>query len=216
MRGCVFALLAVAACRAAPQSTGDAGHAAPAIEASGASPPSVPAGSVLAEPTRPDVTPAAVEAAVHRGTNAARRAHGVGTVAADAALATVARRHSADMAARGFFAHVTPDGLDPNARAARRGLDCRADVSPRETRVGFLENLYQGGLYRRATETTRGPVTTTTYDWLGTDEVAAATVDGWLGSPGHRRTLLDRWVTREGVGVAFASDGRVFITQMLC
>ena len=218
MRALVVSLLVVAACQTAPQQSrrpaptrAGTPAAAPAV-----APAAAPAGSVLLDPTRPDVTPAAVEARVHRRTNAARRSRSIPAVATDAALAAVARRHSADMAARDFFAHVTPDGLDPNARAARRGLDCRADVSPTETRVGFLENLYQGGLYRSATTTTLGTTTRTVYDWLTDDAIAATTVDGWLGSPGHRRNLLDGRMAREGIGVAFAPDGRVFVTQMLC
>lgn len=168
------------------------------------------------DPSRPDVTVAGVEAAVHTRTNAARRSAGIGTVEADPAIADVARQHSADMAARAYVDHITPEGLGPNDRAARAGLDCRARVSETQTRVGFLENLFQGGLYRSARETTRGAVTTVAYDWLTTDGIAAMTVDGWLASPGHRRNLLDARMVREGVGVAIAPDGRLYVTQMFC
>lgn len=168
------------------------------------------------DPSRPDVTVAGVEAAVHTRTNAARRSAGIGTVEADPAIAAVARQHSADMAARAYVDHITPEGLGPNDRAARAGLDCRARVSETQTRVGFLENLFQGGLYRSARETTRGAVTTVAYDWLTTDGIAAMTVDGWLASPGHRRNLLDARMVREGVGVAIAPDGRLYVTQMFC
>lgn len=38
---------------------------------------------------------------------------GLNPLAPDPELTEVARRHAADMFARGYFAHVTPDGLDP-------------------------------------------------------------------------------------------------------
>ena len=204
MRLALLILLAASAC--SPEPAGPAPVLADPAQPDPAQP----------DPAQPDVTPADIEADVHARTNAARRAHRLGTVAADAALADVARRHSADMAARGFFDHVTPDGQDANARAARAGMACRVAVSPAETRVGFLENLYSGGLYSRTTTTTRGAETRVVRDWMTAGEIGTATVDGWLASPGHRRNLLDGRTTREGVGVAVAPDGRVFVTQMLC
>jgi uncharacterized protein YkwD len=63
--------------------------------------------------------------------NEERRAAGLTTLAHDPELVEVARRHSADMWARGYFAHETPEGRDPFDRI-------------REANVGFLvagENL---------------------------------------------------------------------------
>ncbi|HEX2188766.1 MAG TPA: CAP domain-containing protein, partial [Longimicrobiaceae bacterium] len=40
----------------------------------------------------------------------------------DGRVAEVASGHSRDMALRGFFAHVTPDGVDPWQRLARGGV----------------------------------------------------------------------------------------------
>ena len=45
--------------------------------------------------------------------NRERQAAGLQPLAADPELTEVARRHSADMFARGYFAHDTPDGLTP-------------------------------------------------------------------------------------------------------
>ena len=45
--------------------------------------------------------------------NQERQAAGLSPVAADPELTEVARRHSADMFARGYFAHDTPEGLSP-------------------------------------------------------------------------------------------------------
>lgn len=41
----------------------------------------------------------------------------------NARLARVAQRHSEDMARRGFFSHVNPDGLDPFERMEHASLD---------------------------------------------------------------------------------------------
>jgi uncharacterized protein YkwD len=63
--------------------------------------------------------------------NKERAAAGLGALEADPELADVARRHSADMFARGYFSHATPEGKSPFDRI-------------REARVSFLtagENL---------------------------------------------------------------------------
>jgi uncharacterized protein YkwD len=57
--------------------------------------------------------------------NRERIAAGLKPFAPDPELTEVARRHSADMFARGYFAHVTPEGRDPFERM-------------REARVSFL------------------------------------------------------------------------------
>jgi uncharacterized protein YkwD len=49
--------------------------------------------------------------------NAERISRGLKPLVPDATIAAVARRHSADMLERGYFAHVNPDGLDPADRA---------------------------------------------------------------------------------------------------
>ena len=45
--------------------------------------------------------------------NRERVAAGLKPLAPDPELTEVARRHSADMFARGYFAHVSPEGRDP-------------------------------------------------------------------------------------------------------
>ncbi len=163
----------------------------------------------------PSVSPAEVEARVHARTNAARRRAGLAALSSDPALARVARRHSADMAARDFFAHTAPGGADVNARAARDGLACRVRAGDR-TLVGFAENLAQVWTYGRWRETRSAAGVRRTYEARSADGVAAETVDGWLDSPGHRRNLLARHATREGIGVAVRPDGAVYVTQVLC
>jgi uncharacterized protein YkwD len=57
--------------------------------------------------------------------NRERAAAGLATLAADDELREVARRHSSDMFARGYFAHVTPEGRDPFARIREAGYSFR-------------------------------------------------------------------------------------------
>jgi uncharacterized protein YkwD len=91
---------------------------------------------VVEEAPAPAPTPAAAavvpsdpssEGRVLALTNAQRAAAGCAPLAADPALAAVARAHSADMRDRHFFSHTNPDGLDPFDRAARAGLSARAE-----------------------------------------------------------------------------------------
>jgi uncharacterized protein YkwD len=60
---------------------------------------------------RPDLEAKMVELV-----NRERASAGLRPLAPDPELTEVARRHSADMFARGYFAHDTPEGLDPFAR----------------------------------------------------------------------------------------------------
>jgi uncharacterized protein YkwD len=58
-------------------------------------------------------------------TNAERAKHGLPPFIWDDRLAAAARAHSADMASRGFFAHINPDGLDPFDRMKKAGISYR-------------------------------------------------------------------------------------------
>jgi len=67
--------------------------------------------TVAAPRPRPDL-----EARMLELVNGERMAAGLRPLAADAELEQVARQHSTDMFARGYFAHVTPEGRDPFER----------------------------------------------------------------------------------------------------
>ena len=108
--------------------------AEPPSEATPAPAPAAPPTPAAAPSPAPAPAPApaapadpSVEGQVLARVNVQRAAAGCGALTADPALAAVARAHSADMRDRGFFAHVNPDGLDPFARAARAGLEARAE-----------------------------------------------------------------------------------------
>lgn len=89
-------------------------------------------------------------------------------------LARAARAHSEDMGERRFFAHDTPDGMEPADRIVAAGY-------PRNgVRVG--ENLAWG-------EETAG--------------TPAAIVEGWMESAGHRANVLRREFQEIGIGLAY-------------
>ena len=57
--------------------------------------------------------------------NEERRAAGLKALAPDPEMTEVARKHSADMFARGYFAHQTPEGLSPFDRMTESGVQYR-------------------------------------------------------------------------------------------
>jgi uncharacterized protein YkwD len=72
-------------------------------------------------PARP-----ALEAQMLALVNQARSEHGLRELSADPEAAEVARAHSRDMLARGYFSHVSPQGLTPFDRLQRAGVRYRA------------------------------------------------------------------------------------------
>jgi uncharacterized protein YkwD len=63
-----------------------------------------------------------LEAALYGAVNEVRESEGLLTLRREPALDAVARAHSQDMAARGYFAHETPEGLTPPDRLRRAGV----------------------------------------------------------------------------------------------
>ena len=106
----------------------------------------------------------------------------------DEQLAVIGRDHCVDMAARGFFNHINPDGETPADRAIRHGYQVEKDFGT-YVRVGVGENIAMLSNY---------PGTP--------DEVARFIVEAWMNSPGHRANLVDsneQKFTLIGVGVAY-------------
>ena len=139
------------------------------------------------------------EKAIHLRINIARTS-GAGWLHAplqwDEDLASVARAHSEDMAARNYMNHDTPEGLDPTDRLHRAGFSCR-----KTTHYGIGENI--------AIESSLDSV----------DGAAEEAVAGWVGSPGHRRVLMGADYDRTGVGAALGTyQGRraLYLTQVFC
>ena len=55
-----------------------------------------------------------------------------------------------------------------------------------------------------------------TYNWLPEEEVARRAVVGWMGSPGHRASILRPYWEHEGIGIVITQDHRVYLTQNFC
>ncbi|HEX8853658.1 MAG TPA: CAP domain-containing protein [Pyrinomonadaceae bacterium] len=116
--------------------------------------------------------------------NAERRRRGQQPLVWDGELTYMARVHSDNMARQNFFNHIDREGLDMSGRAGALGL--------RGWRA-LGENI----AYNQ-----------------GYDDPAAFAVERWMTSSKHRENILNGQFTHAGLGVARASDGRVFFTQV--
>jgi len=113
----------------------------------------------------------------------------------------VADAHSRDMIERDFFAHENPDGESALQRYERRGVaGCR--------RAG--ENIAQTWWERRV-QTDDG-----VERYTSEAELAAAIVEGWMNSEGHRANILRSSWRSQAIGVEVASDDTVLATQNFC
>ena len=84
--------------------------------------PASRAGRSTPRPPAPAGTPTTwPEAQVLALVNEQRAKAGCAALTGDPRLAAAARGHSADMAARGYFDHSTPEGVDPGTRITRAG-----------------------------------------------------------------------------------------------
>jgi len=107
--------------------------------------------------------------------NVERARHGLRALRSSSLLNTAADRHSADMVARAYFAHVSPEG---------------ASVTDRVRQTGYL-----GGAHDWALGEDIG--------WgTGSASTPASIFRAFMHSPPHRRVILDRGFRQIGVGVA--------------
>jgi uncharacterized protein YkwD len=155
----------------------------------------------------------AVELEIHRLTNEERVRHSLRPLAHDPKLAAVARRHSQDMAELDYFAHENLRGQSPTDRADQAGYTCRKDYVSYYT-IGIVENVFQTWLYSSSTTSLSGLVVSR--DYMTMEEIASQVVTGWMNSPGHRQNILKPTYDREGIGLAVASDEKVYVTQNFC
>jgi uncharacterized protein YkwD len=165
----------------------------------------------LQRPGEPEIRISELEKRIHDLINSERARNKADKLHFDKELSQIARAHSADMVKRKFFGHVNPDGNDASKRGRLAGYTCR------KVYVGFFteglaENVYQGSLYSRI----RIMGNRRSYDWYSAEEIARETVQGWMGSPGHRRNIVEKNYEKEGIGVAISSDHKVYVTEMFC
>jgi uncharacterized protein YkwD len=107
--------------------------------------------------------------------NRERARHGERPLIADRRLTAAARGHSADMVARHYFDHVSPDGQTPLDRILASGF------LPPGHGYEVGENIAWG---------------------TGRLATPRQTVRAWMRSPGHRANILNRDFRYTGMGVA--------------
>ncbi len=127
----------------------------------------------------------AMEDVILAATNAFRQKQGLPALAEDTTLREFARSRSADMAARTYFSHTTPEGKLVYQLMEQERIRYRT----------VRENIAQNQGYSM-------------------QEVATVAMTGWIESPGHRENMGATDVTHLGVGVARGSDGTYYLTQV--
>src|SRR5579875_2518436 len=111
----------------------------------------------------------------------ARKAYGLPNLRASAALGRVARAHSHEMVAGGFFSDRSRQGASLAARVLASGAVHARAARRHGGRISFAENIaYASGSYATPEEV----------------------VKSWLRSAAHRELIVDRAFTRAGVGIA--------------
>ena len=116
--------------------------------------------------------------------NRERQRRGLSPLAWDGGLVRLARYHSQNMARGGYLSHVDRDGLDLKGRAQALGLHGWSTLG---------ENI----AYNQ-----------------GYDDPTGFAVERWMVSEKHRENALSGEYTHAAVGIARASDGTYYFTQV--
>jgi uncharacterized protein YkwD len=119
--------------------------------------------------------------------NKERTAQGLRALKSERRLVRAAKRHSADMVARHYFDHLSPEGESMKDRAVA------ARYLPERGTWKLAENIAWGS---------------------GTRSTPAQIVKNWMSSAPHRANILDRGLRQAGVGLSehapFGGDGVTF------
>ena len=83
-----------------------------------------------------------LELRVHELINQQRRNNGLSSLSYDTSLASIARKHSADMAQNNYFSHYNLQGLDLPGRGNQVGYSCYKNYGSYYT-TGIAENIMQ-------------------------------------------------------------------------
>jgi uncharacterized protein YkwD len=125
-----------------------------------------------------------IERTAFEKTNEARVQNSLQPLAWDPLLCRMARMHSADMAQRSYFAHETPEGLEPKDRGRALG-------------ILHFRVLGENIAYNK-----------------GFADPGAFAVERWMLSGGHRANILYIGFQSSAVGSYVAADGSVYLTQV--
>jgi len=163
------------------------------------------------EPVKPSINIRELEKKIHELINKERRKQGLQPLRLDEKLSIIARKHSKDMAENDYFSHTNLRGKSSTDRGIKEGYYCRKDFGSYYTE-GLAENIFQNWLYDSITYYDGIPI----HNWNTMEDLAQSTVQGWMESPGHKNNILNPSFDREGIGVAIADSGKVYITQDFC
>lgn len=151
-----------------------------------------------------------LEAKVFKLVNAERIKAGLRPLKKDIKLASIAKKHSEDMAKHDYTSHVNLAGLDPSDRAEAAGYNIvikKKEGSRTITRRGVGENIYE-----RQAFTVEGDVIE--YYIEDYDKIANIAVESWMKSPGHRKNIMNPDYTLSGVGISLGDKKKIRITQV--
>ena len=168
-------------------------------------------GSISENGNKPSITISDLEKSIHDLINRERQKHGLSLLAWNDTLSFIAKKHSQDMANRNYFSHNTPEGHDFSYRYGEAGYSCAVHGQGNIYYTG-AENIFQNNLYDSVVFVNG----VAQYDWNSEKKIAETTVEGWMRSKGHRTNILTPYWRTEGIGVAIAPDGKVYITQNFC
>jgi uncharacterized protein YkwD len=134
----------------------------------------------------PDDFVSLTERLIHESINTQRASYGLPELELNSQLSTAARLHSQDMAKYNYFSHTSRDGRNFSTRISEQGLSCSASAENIAMNSGFDEY-----------------------------STAQSAVEGWMNSKDHRENILKGYSV-EGIGVAVAKDGSVYVTEDFC
>jgi len=137
-----------------------------------------------------------LEKKIHTIINQERKKKGLPVLLWDESLHSIARKYSQAMVQRNSFSHNDPEGRTFCDRYKAAGFECR--IKAGDTICLGAENISQDNLNN--TE----------------DKIAESVVKRWMISKGHRENILTPYFKRQGIGVALAEDGKVYVTEDFC
>lgn len=120
--------------------------------------------------------------------NAARREHGRAPLTVSDTLNAIAQDHAEDMLARGYYAHVSPEGEDARDRYLAEGGDRWALVAEN---IASCSPCAEVPAARHVERMHRQ----------------------WMDSPHHRENILRAGITEFGFGIVAGEEGPLFAVQ---
>lgn len=157
--------------------------------------PSPAAPVVPAKKEGPRIAVHELEKRIHARVNKERRKQGLPTMRWDAALGSIAGKHSKDMSQKHYFGHTSPEGHGFFQRYLKSGYACGVTVD------GVLRRGAEN-IYRFSPGAEEDPV-----------EVI---IRRWLENKEDRKNLLSSPWDREGIGIFIGPDGVLYVTMNFC